>query len=73
MSRVCRTADLPVADITNVSVACDPSCASGNSVVVSAHYHYKLITPLSGVFKLVSGGDFPGYFDLSSKADMRLE
>jgi len=84
VSRVCKSADLPIAVIdgpiddisgyfTSVTVEYPNGDASGNPVVVSAHYHYKLITPLSGVFKLVSGGDFPGYFDLSSKADMRLE
>ena len=71
MRRVCDTAtDM---NLNPVGVDYPGGHASGNSVVVSADYHYELITPLSGVFKLVSGGDFPGYFDLSSKADMRLE
>jgi Flp pilus assembly protein TadG len=83
VSRVCKAADLPVADITNVSVACctpdssdtcyPASCVSGNSVKVSAHYHYKMITPLASIMKLVSGGSFDDGFDLASSSDMRLE
>jgi len=69
--RVCDTAtDM---DLDSVSVDYDPSRAPGNSVVVSADYRYDLITPLSSIMTLVSGGSFPGYFDLSSSADMRLE
>jgi Flp pilus assembly protein TadG len=73
VSRVCKTADLPVADMQSVTVTYPNGQASGNSVVVSANYRYNLITPLSSVMKLISGGDFPGYFDLSSESDMRLE
>lgn len=73
VSRVCKTADLPVADMTSVSVTYPNGQATGNSVVVSAGYHYKLITPLSSVMQLFSGGAFPGYFDLSSSSDMRME
>ncbi len=73
VSRVCKSADLAVADMRSVSVTYPNGHASGNSVVVSAHYRYNLITPLSSMVRLVSGGSFPGYFDLSSKSDMRLE
>lgn len=73
VSRVCRTADLPVADMQSVSVTYPNGHASGSSVVVTAQYRYNLITPLSSVVTLVSGGSFPGHFDLSSKSDMRLE
>lgn len=73
VSRVCKSAALPVADIQSVSVTYPNGQASGNSVVVTAGYRYELITPLSSVMTLVSGGSFPGYFDLSSKSDMRLE
>lgn len=73
VSRVCKSADLAVADMKNVSVTYPNGHASGNSVVVSADYRYNLITPLSSIVRLVSGGEFPGYFDLSSESDMRLE
>ena len=73
ISRVCRTADLAVADMQDVSVTYPGGQTSGNSVVVSASYRYNLITPLSSVVTLGSGGSFPGYFDLSSSSDMRLE
>jgi len=73
VSRVCKSADLAVADMKNVSVDYPSGHTSGNSVVVSADYRYNLITPLSRIMTLVSGGSFPGYFDLSSSSDMRLE
>ncbi len=73
VSRVCETADLTIADMRSVSVTFPNGRTSGNSVVVQAQYRYTLITPLSSVLTLVSGGNFPGYFDLSSKSDMRLE
>jgi Flp pilus assembly protein TadG len=73
ISRVCKSADLTIADMQNVSVTFPNGHTSGNSVVVQAHYRYNLITPLSSFITLVSGGGFPGYFDLSSKSDMRLE
>jgi Flp pilus assembly protein TadG len=73
VSRVCKSADLTIAGMRSVSVTYPSGHASGNSVVVSANYRYNLITPLSSVMTLVTGGGFPGYFDLSSKSDMRLE
>jgi Flp pilus assembly protein TadG len=73
VSRVCKAAALAVADMQNVSVTYPSGHASGNSVVVSAHYRYNLITPLSGMMELLSGGGFAGHFDLSSSSDMRLE
>ncbi len=69
--RVCDTAT--GLDLASVSVTYPSGQAPGNSVVVSANYRYNLITPLAGVFTLVSGGSFPGYFDLSSSSNMRLE
>jgi hypothetical protein len=73
VSRVCRTADLTIADMQDVSVTYPNGHTAGNSVVVSAEYRYNLITPLSSVMTMVTGGSFPGYFDLSATSDMRLE
>jgi Flp pilus assembly protein TadG len=73
VSRVCKSADLDIASMTNVSVTYPTGQTSGDSVVVSAEYRYDLITPLSSVMELVTGGSFTGYFDLSSMSDMRLE
>jgi hypothetical protein len=56
-----------------VSVAYPEGQLSGDSVVVSANYRYDLITPVSGILTLVTGGSFPGYFDMTSTTDMRLE
>jgi len=73
VSRVCKSAALPVADMTDVSVTYPNGQTPGDSVVVSADYRYDLITPLSSIMTLVTGGEFAGYFDLSSSSDMRLE
>jgi len=79
VSRVCLaasgmdlTAQCKTTPCVRVSYS-DAQHTSGSSVVVTAEYRYRLITPLSSVVKLVSGGSFPGYFDLSSSSDMRLE
>jgi Flp pilus assembly protein TadG len=45
----------------------------GNSVIVTADYKYNLITPLSGILSLVSGGTIGPQLDFTSTADMRLE
>jgi Flp pilus assembly protein TadG len=47
--------------------------ASGTDVVVTVSCNLKLITPLAGMIKLVTGGAFPGTIPLSSSADMRIE
>lgn len=73
VSRVCKAAALTVAHMQSVSVTYPNGHSSGNSVVVSARYRYNLITPLSGMMQLLSGGAFAGHFDLSSSSDMRLE
>jgi Flp pilus assembly protein TadG len=78
VSRVCQSA--AGMDLTDdcgttpcVSVTYPNGHTSGSSVVVTAHYRYNTITPLSSIMTLVSGGSFPNYFDLSSSSDMRLE
>jgi Flp pilus assembly protein TadG len=71
VGRVCETAS--GLDLQSVSVTYPGGETSGNSVVVEAQYRYNLITPLGSIMQLVSGGSFPGYFDLSSSSDMRLE
>jgi len=74
VSRVCATAgNLSMSGMENVSVAYPEGQLSGDSVVVSANYRYDLITPVSGILTLVTGGSFPGYFDMTSTTDMRLE
>ncbi len=45
----------------------------GESVVVGVDYDYTLITPLSNIMKLVSGGSVGPTIKFSSTADMRLE
>ena len=47
--------------------------APGNSVVVSADYTYRFVTPLGDLIGFFSGGTFPSSIDLSSSANMRLE
>ncbi|MCJ7492595.1 MAG: hypothetical protein MUP15_10685, partial [Dehalococcoidia bacterium] len=83
VSRVCETAagmDLAAPCKTSlegsgwcVNVEYPTGHTSGSSVIVTAEYHYKLITPLASIMKLVSGGSFSDGFDLSSSSDMRLE
>jgi Flp pilus assembly protein TadG len=46
---------------------------SGESVVVDVGYTYSLITPLSSIMGLVSGGSIGDTLNVSSTADMRLE
>jgi hypothetical protein len=45
----------------------------GESVVVDVSYEYSLITPLSDVLGMISGGSVGESFTLSSTAEMRLE
>ena len=45
----------------------------GESVVVEVSYAYSLITPLSDILVVVSGGSIGESFTLSSTADFRLE
>jgi Flp pilus assembly protein TadG len=56
----------------DVSVTNCPG-SSGESVVVAVTYDYDLVTPLSGLLDLVSGGSVPGTITVTSSADMRLE
>jgi Flp pilus assembly protein TadG len=46
---------------------------SGESVVVDVSYAYSLITPLSNIMGMVSGGSIGDTLNVSSTADMRLE
>lgn len=74
VGRVCSTAgDLDLDDIQDVDVEYPEGQLPGNSVVVRAEYRYELVTPLSDVITLISGGSFPGFFDLTATSDMRLE
>jgi len=45
----------------------------GESVVVDVSYAYVLITPLSDIMGMISGGSIGDSLTLSSTADMRLE
>jgi Flp pilus assembly protein TadG len=46
---------------------------TGQSVVVDVSYEYFLITPLSDMIVMISGGSIGDSFTLSSTADYRLE
>lgn len=46
---------------------------TGESVVVDVSYEYTLITPLSDMMGMISGGGIGDSFTLSSTADFRLE
>lgn len=45
----------------------------GSSVVVTATYSFELVTPLSPLLTVLSGGTLDDTLTLSSSADMRLE
>lgn len=47
--------------------------APGQSVVVTVSYRWDLITPVSPLLGLLSGGSVAGTLTLRSAADMRLE
>jgi Flp pilus assembly protein TadG len=47
--------------------------ASGTSVTVEVDYDYALITPISSIMGLVSGGSLGTNLNLSSTAEMRIE
>ncbi|HXH22412.1 MAG TPA: TadE/TadG family type IV pilus assembly protein [Dehalococcoidia bacterium] len=45
----------------------------GNSVTVRVSHQYSLITPLSALMSMVSGGSISTRVDLTADSDMRLE
>jgi Flp pilus assembly protein TadG len=47
--------------------------SSGQTVGVTVHYNYKLITPLSSLMGLVSGGSIGPNINFTSTSQMRLE
>ena len=47
--------------------------ASGSDVGVTTTYQYDLISPLSGIFSLVSGGTIGPSLNVSSTSHMRIE
>ena len=55
----------------DVSSNCDAGHAT-ESLTVTVHYDYKLISPLGGMMSFLGGG-IPSTIDLSSSADMRIE
>jgi Flp pilus assembly protein TadG len=74
VGRVCKTLDgLNLADISSVAVTYPNGHAPGNSVHVSASYHYHYITPVHGIVNFLSGGSMPNYLTITSATDMRLE
>lgn len=74
VGRVCRTLNgLSLTDVSNVSVTYPGGHAPGNSVRVSATYHYRYITPVKGIVNFLSGGSMPDYLTINSATDMRLE
>ncbi len=74
IGRVCVAMEgLDLDNLTSLSVSYPDGQASGNSVVVSADYTYKFITPLADLASFFSGGSFPDTLSLSTSSDMRLE
>ncbi len=72
VQRVRDTADsLDQADLT-VTVG-NAQGTTGQSVVVRVTYQYDLITPVSSILGIVSGGSLGPTLTFSSTADMRLE
>lgn len=59
--------------VTNCVSGCDTTGDPGESVAVEVDYEYHLITPLSNVLGLVSGGDIGPTLTFDSTAEMRLE
>ncbi len=74
IGRVCTTIEgLDIAEVQTVTVSYPDGQNPGNSIIVSANYHYDYITPIDNVVSFFSGGSFPDYINLSTSTDMRLE
>ncbi len=74
IGRVCVAMDdLRLTNLQNVTVSYPGGQTPGNSVVVSAHYHYNYITPLGSIVNFFSAGSLPSYLNLDAETDMRLE
>lgn len=59
--------------VTNCVSGCVTTGDPGESVAVEVDYEYHLITPLSNVLGLVSGGEIGPTLTFTSTAEMRLE
>jgi hypothetical protein len=57
-------------DVTN---AVDDGGDPGESVSVHVDYQYHLITPVSSILNIISGGSLGPTLDFSSTSEMRLE
>lgn len=59
--------------VTNCVSGCATVGDPGESISVHVDYEYHLITPLSSLLGLVSGGDLGPTLNFQSTAEMRLE
>ena len=74
VGRVCVAMEgLDLDEVQEVEVAYPDGAEPGNSVVVSANYHYQYITPLADFVDFFGAGALPEYIDLDAVTDMRLE
>ncbi len=60
-------------DIENCVSGCATTGDPGESVSVTVDYEYHLITPLSNVLDLITGGDIGPTLTFESTSEMRLE
>ena len=74
VGKVCSTMNgLSLSDLSSVSVTYPTGKTSGQSVRVSAQYHYDYITPVDAILNALSGGSVGDHITLSNTTDMRLE
>lgn len=74
IGRVCVALEgLDLNDLQNVTASFPDGQSPGESVVVSANFHYQFITPLPDFVDFFSAGALPEYINLNASTDMRLE
>ncbi len=71
-SRVRGTADSLDQDKLTVTVT-GAQGQTGQPVIVDTSYNYSLITPISSIMNVISGGSLGPTLTFSSTANMRLE
>lgn len=59
--------------VTNCVSGCTTQGDPGESVAVEVDYNYHLITPLSNVLRLVSGGTIGPTLNFGATSEMRIE
>ena len=74
IGRVCVALEgLDLNDLQNVAASFPNGQSPGESVVVSANFHYQFITPLPDFVDFFSAGSLPEYINMDASTDMRLE